>query len=270
MHNVRNQRWTGDLTDPSRSGDGRWTEAIVELSRIVVGSDSLDAIVGRVAELAKQSLPGAIDVSVTVVEDNGKPRTVIFTGPLAVDLDERQYRAGFGPCLDAAATGQTLVLDTDDASSAYPEFGELALRAGVRQVVSVGLPLGQQTVGGMNIYGTDELTSDAAFVERAEAFAGYAAVAVNNAAAYARVADLSGQMQAAMESRAVIEQAKGIIMARERCTPEDAFDILRRVSPDPEQEAPHRRPVHRRRRPEMTPSAPGLAVPPERSGTCIR
>jgi GAF domain-containing protein len=220
----------GDSAGSAGPVDAGWVEALAELSRMVVGSDPLDATLGRVAELAKQNLPGTEDVSITVVEDTGKPRTVVFTGRLAVDLDERQYRAGFGPCLDAAVTGQTLVVDTDDQSSAYPEFGQVARRAGVRHILSLGMPVAQQTVGGMNVYGTSELPFDAAFVQRAEAFANYAAVAVSNAAAYARVAALSTQLQAAIESRAVIEQAKGIIMGRDRCSAADAFETLRRVS----------------------------------------
>jgi len=197
---------------------------------MVVGPDSLDATLRRVTELAKQNLPGAEDVSITVVEDTGKPRTVVFTGRLAIDLDERQYRAGLGPCTDAAVTGRTLLVDTADPGSAYPEFSQVARRAGVRHIMSLGLPVAQQTVGGMNVYGTSALPFDAAFVQRAEAFANYAAVAVNNATVYARVSELSTQLAAAMESRAIIEQAKGIIMARDRCTADKAFDTLRRVS----------------------------------------
>ena len=219
----------GDSAGSASPVDAGWVEALAELGRMVVGPDSLDPTLRRVTELAKQNLPGADDVSITVVEDTGKPRTVVFTGRLAVDLDERQYRAGFGPCVDAAVTGQTLMVDTA-RSSAYREFGQVARRAGVRHILSVGMPVAQQTVGGMNVYGTSELPFDATFVQRAEAFANYAAVAVNNAVAYARVAVLSTQLRAAIESRAVIEQAKGIIMGRDRCSADDAFATLRRVS----------------------------------------
>src|SRR3954451_16457791 len=118
-------RMNADTAGSAPSTDVGWAEALAELGRMVVGADSLDTTLRRVTELAKQNLPGAEDVSITVVEDTGKPRTVVFTGRLAVDLDERQYRAGFGPCVDAAVTGQTLMVDTDH-TSAYPEFGQVA------------------------------------------------------------------------------------------------------------------------------------------------
>jgi len=203
--------------------------AFAELALITVNADPAEKTLRRVAELAKRTLGEVEDVSLTVIHDR-KPDSVVFTGPLAVDLDERQYDLGFGPCLDAAKTGQTLVVDTSADDSPYAEFARIAARAGVRSVVSVGLPLNQRSIGGLNIYRTTATAFDPMFLQHAEVFASYAAVAVNNVTRYADVAADAVNMRAAMESRAVIEQAKGIIMARDYCTPDEAFDILRRTS----------------------------------------
>jgi GAF domain-containing protein len=203
--------------------------AFAELALITVNADPAEHTLHRVAELAKRSLGGVEDVSLTVIRER-HPSSVIFTGQLAVDLDERQYELGFGPCLDAADTGQTILVDTGAVHSPYNEFARLAARAGVRHVVSVGLPLAQRSVGGLNIYCTADATPGPEFIEQAEVFASYAAVAVNNVASYIEVADDAANMRAAMASRAVIEQAKGIIMGRDHCTAEEAFDILRRIS----------------------------------------
>src|SRR5215210_5793722 len=101
--------------------------ALAELALITVDTGPPEQSLRRVAELAKQSLGGVEDVSLTMIED-GRPRTVVFTGPLAVDLDERQYELGFGPCVDAARTGQTIIIDTKDDDSPYREFARVALR----------------------------------------------------------------------------------------------------------------------------------------------
>ncbi len=61
-------------------------------------------------------------------------------------------------------------------------------------------------------------------------FAGYAAVAVNNVASYAGAVDEAAGLRTAMASRVVIEQAKGILMARGHCTADEAFDLLKRLS----------------------------------------
>jgi AmiR/NasT family two-component response regulator len=92
------------------------------------------------------------------------------------------------------------------------------------------MPLAQRSIGGLNIYRTSEARVSSAFQEHAEVFAGYAAVAVANIASHGHAVNEAAQMRAAMDSRAAIEQAKGMIMARDHCTAQEAFDVLRRIS----------------------------------------
>lgn len=200
-----------------------------ELGKIVVSEAPAEQTLRRVAELAKQGLQGVEEVSLTLIE-NGQPRSVVFTGRLAVDLDERQYDLGFGPCLDAARTGQTIIVDGHGDGSPYREYAQVAFRAGVRHTVSVGMPVAERSIGGLNIYSVDEASVSEEFVQRAEAFAGYAAATVANVVSYARTSSQAEHLQRALESRAVIEQAKGVIVARDRCTPDEAFDVLIRIS----------------------------------------
>jgi GAF domain-containing protein len=220
-----------DNTPPtSAAGDERDPlQAFAELARIVVGAEPPHQTLCRIAELAKQTLGGVEDVSLTVIAD-GRARSVVFTGPLAVDLDERQYEAGFGPCLDAAKTGQTIVIDSRHDNGPYREFARIAGRAGVRHVISVGLPLAQRSIGGLNIYRTADDPFTDTMLEHAQVFAGHAAVAVTNITSHADALNEVTHLRKAMESRAVIEQAKGMIMARDRCSAEEAFDMLTRIS----------------------------------------
>jgi GAF domain-containing protein len=204
------------------------TRAFAELALITVDLDPPERTLRRVAELAKHSWDGVEDVSLTVIA-RGQPQSVVFTGPLAVELDERQYKLGFGPCLDAAKTGQTLQLDTTAADSPYSEFGRIAARAGVRHVLSLGMPIAQRSIGGMNIYCTTDTISPE-FVDQAQILTKYATVTVNNITAFADAVTDAENLRAAMQSRAVIEQAKGMIMIRDRCTADEAFAILTRIS----------------------------------------
>ncbi len=196
-----------------------------ELSKIMLDAQPLPATLTRVAELAKQAIPGAADVSVTLMQE-GKVSSVSFTGPLAVDLDERQYDAGFGPCVDAALSGGTIAIDDTAASTHYPDFGRIAWRKGITHTLSIGLPVQQRAIGSLNIYGTGGNPCDPATQELASAFAGYAAVAVANAGVYARALTRAQNLQRALESRAVIEQAKGILMAQHGISAEAAFELL--------------------------------------------
>jgi len=203
--------------------------AFAELSKIMLGEQPLSATLERVAALAKQTIPGAADVSVTLLQ-GGEAASVAFTGPLSVQLDERQYEAGFGPCMDAAVSGRMIAISNTADSPTYPDFGRAAARRGIRHTLSMGLPVARQTIGALNIYATDDTPFDEATQELATAFASYAAVAVANAGVYATTATLAANLQRALDSRAVIDQAKGILMARHGLSPDAAFHHLSKQS----------------------------------------
>jgi GAF domain-containing protein len=203
--------------------------AFAELSKIMLKDRPLSGTLERIAELAKQTIPGAAEVSVTLLRD-GHVATTAFTGPLAVQLDERQYEAGFGPCMDAALSGATVAIDDTAHSDRYPDFGRLAAQRGIRHTMSFGLPVAHQTIGALNVYGADDTPFDEAMQELAAAFASYAAVAVANAGVYATTATLAANLQRALDSRAVIDQAKGILMGRHGLSADAAFEELTRRS----------------------------------------
>jgi GAF domain-containing protein len=182
-----------------------------------------------VAQLAKDTIPGVDEASVTLMK-NAKPRTVAFTGPLAIHLDERQYEDGFGPCLDAAVSGSTIKIPDMAAETTYKDFAQVAVRQGVTHSLSVGLPIGTSTIGGLNLYGLRGDPYDDDSIELAGTFAGYAAIAMTNAAALADAVEETAGLRTAMQTRAVIEQAKGILMRDQHCTADEAFQMLTQAS----------------------------------------
>ncbi|MEV0881536.1 GAF and ANTAR domain-containing protein [Micromonospora echinofusca] len=206
-------------------------DAFAELGRIKLGETGLDDVLQRVAELAKRALDTPVEVSVTLIR-NGTGHTAAFTDDLARDMDERQYAQGRGPCLDAAASGDVLSVSDLAEEHRWPDWAERGHKAGLGSSVSIGLPIQDAVVGALNVYARTPHAFDDDTVTVLETFAAYAAVALANAQLYDSTATLAQQMQEAMASRAVIEQAKGIIMAERRCTPGEAFDILAKVSQD--------------------------------------
>jgi GAF domain-containing protein len=199
--------------------------AFAELSRIMLTTQSLDSTLARIAELARLSVPGAVDVSVTLLEA-GRPVTVVFTGGLATYLDERQYEAGFGPCVEAALTGATIRIPDTSDGAVHADFARAAFRHGVTHVVSVGLRVEQTSIGALNVYGGGGGGFDDEAVELVTAFAGYAAIAAANANIHASTATLARNLERALDSRAVIDQAKGVLMARHGVAAAAAFDLL--------------------------------------------
>ena len=181
----------------------------------------------RVAALAQATVPGADEVSVTLL-DGPKASTVAFTGDLAFQLDERQYEDGCGPCTDAARQGGTIRMFDLERETRYPGFVATARRAGVTGTLSVGMPLPSRVVGALNMYGRGDgrPVLDDRSVPVAEAYARHAAVTLANAGLVHSTRRLAEQLRVALDSRAVIEQAKGVIVARTGGAPEKAFDEL--------------------------------------------
>jgi GAF domain-containing protein len=207
------------------------TDAFGQLSRIKLSDTDLNGVLHTIATLAKRTIPGAAEVSVTLVRDR-KAHTAAFTGELAVNLDESQYETGHGPCLDAAATAATVSVPEIANETRWPRWTPRALEGGALSSLSIGLPIHEKVTGALNIYATKPEAFDDDSVVLGQTFASYAAVALANAHLYDATATLAQQLQAAMESRAVIEQAKGIVMGDRRCSADEAFQILTKISQD--------------------------------------
>jgi GAF domain-containing protein len=205
--------------------------AFAELGRIKLGETDLDGVLNQVTELACRALPGASQVSITLLRERGAV-TAAHTGETALRLDELQYERGAGPCLEAAGATATVEVPDTAADTRWAGWGPEAARAGMGSVLSLGLPIRDDVSGALNVYGAEVNAFGGEAVAVAESFVRYASVALGNAHLYDATAGLARQMQAAMESRAVIEQAKGVIMGERRCTPDEAFAILNKVSQD--------------------------------------
>lgn len=116
--------------------------------------------------------------------------------------------------------------------SRWPEWAARARSAGVNSSLSIGLPVHEKVTGALNVYAGKPEAFDSGAIAIGQTFAGYAAVALANAHVYTASTTLAEHMRTAMDSRAVIEQAKGIIMGDRRCTPDEAFGILTKLSRD--------------------------------------
>jgi GAF domain-containing protein len=204
-------------------------DALHELSRITLRDHSLLDVLGRVATLAKTTVPGAAEVSVTLVE-RGTPSTIASTGQLAVDLDERQYERGRGPCLSSVADGDLVLIPKMAGEPRWADWSAEAAGRGVASSLSVPILLERETGAAMNLYATTERAFDDASVELARSLADYAGVVLANVHLYEAKARIAEQLQEAMRSRAVIDQAKGILMGARRLSSEEAFAVLTDLS----------------------------------------
>ncbi|MCW2579231.1 MAG: hypothetical protein JWR82_832 [Blastococcus sp.] len=204
-------------------------QALEQLGRLTLREHSMETLLQRVVDLAKTVMPGNPEASISLfVQD--KPTTPVSTGQLAVDCDETQYGNGEGPCLHAATSGELVEIADMEAETRWSAYVREATARGARSSLSVPLLLDDGLAGALNIYARKPHAFDEDSRVTATRFAPYAAVAVANMHAYQNARLMADNLQLALESRAVIDQAKGIVMERHKLTPDQAFQVLAEAS----------------------------------------
>jgi GAF domain-containing protein len=206
-------------------------EALERLGRLSLRELSMDRLLQTVADLAKSVMPGNTETSVCLLVKD-RPTTIVSTGRLATDLDERQYGTGYGPCLHAARTGELTEITDTRADDRWPDYLPSAVEHGNLSSLSVPLLIDEdaRVSGALNIYARQADAFDPQSRSVATRFGPYAAVAAGNLHAYQSARDMADNLQTALESRAVIDQAKGILMERHKLTADQAFQVLAQVS----------------------------------------
>jgi GAF domain-containing protein len=198
----------------------------------MVAEASLGDTLQRVSDTTLRALPSAEVVGLSMLGDDGRPTTAIYTDEMSPEVDAAQYDAGNGPCLDAWR--RKCIVRVDDMRRAlgdYPEFAQSALDHGILSTLSLPLIVADRGVGAMNLYARVENGFSEEDELLGSELATTAAVVMSNAEAYWRVYELSENMAEAMKTRAVIEQAKGMLMAcSPELGPEEAFEALRKAS----------------------------------------
>ncbi|MGY1841833.1 MULTISPECIES: ANTAR domain-containing protein [unclassified Modestobacter] len=206
--------------------------ALERLGSITLRDQSMESLLQTVVDLTTEVLPGNPEASVSLVLHD-KPMTTSASGRLAVELDESQFGRGYGPCLHAAATGELTVIPDNGTEQRWPDYVRRAWEQGCGSSLSVPLRLEEPgLVGALNIYAHEPHAFDDAVQVAATHIAPYAAVAVAvaNLFAYRSAQERAENLQAALESRAVIDQAKGVLMERYELNADQAFQTLAAVS----------------------------------------
>lgn len=157
--------------------------------------------------------------------------TAASSDAFALRMDEIQFGRGLGPCLEALHSGGTVQVPTLVGETRWGDFSIRALAAGVGSTLSVALSTeGEEPVGALNLYGPSAGCYDADAVSRVELFAEQAATALTLMIRRSETVELEKQLREAFASRALIDQALGIVMAQRQITSVDAFAILRESS----------------------------------------
>lgn len=204
-------------------------DGITGLNRLGSSRLGLEDLLTKVATYAVQAIPGADGAGLTLLE-NDRADTIVATAPFVNEIDAIQYGIGQGPCISAATEGRTMLSASLGADPRWPRFGGRIARLGVHSVVSLPLQTPDGVIGAMNVYAHPKQAFDDRAAKMGEVFALPAAIAVQNAQILAQTQRLAVRLQHALDTRAVIDRAVGILMSRSGSTECVALERLRALS----------------------------------------
>jgi hypothetical protein len=155
--------------------------------------------------------------------------TPVCSAPIVVEMDALQHSAGGGPCLDALGGAGIVYAEDLDEDLRWPTFAPQAVAKGIRSVLALPLDFNGAPAA-LNLYARYPRAFGVIDRGRGLLLAALGGLAFTTATAHEEEERKATQLHAALATREMIGQAQGILMERERISPDEAFDILRRAS----------------------------------------
>ncbi|MHA7240343.1 GAF and ANTAR domain-containing protein [Arthrobacter sp. TMS1-12-1] len=196
---------------------------LAELARSLQQEPDSEAVLAGFVHAALELIPGADEGSVSVVLGRKNVGSRAPSGELPERIDALQMETGEGPCLEAAYEHRTVRVPDMAHEERWPLFARRATEAGARGMLSIQLWVEGDDLGALNLYSHE---ADA-FTDESENIG--LLVASHASVAFAE-AEKSRQLRAAVDSRDIIGQAKGILMERHKITGAQAFIVLSMAS----------------------------------------
>jgi transcriptional regulator with GAF, ATPase, and Fis domain len=214
--------------------DERLAHAFVELAdTLVAGYDLMEflqALAGRCVELLEVDAAGLL-----LADSRGALRLVAASAEQARVVELFQVQNDEGPCLDCYRSGQPVIVSdirAEHQAARWPRFAAAAREMGYAGVHAIPMRLREQVIGTLNLFKAQPDGLSPAVVVAATALVDVATIGILQERALRQQEVVAGQLQVALNSRVLIEQAKGALAERLRVTPDEAFVILRRYARD--------------------------------------
>ena len=188
------------------------------MQALLLGAETIQEFLAELAALAVLTAGDGLSCGITM-QTNGRPLTVASTDVLAAQVDEVQYGLDQGPCLHALRTGTLVSIEDLASDQRWAAYAATALQHGVRSSLSLPLSSGSTTIGAFNLYSQVTGSFGQTATRRAERFAYNASGALSIAVRLADHVALTDQLRASLASRAVIDQAIGVLMGQRGSLP---------------------------------------------------
>ncbi len=209
--------------------DERLAQTFVELADTLVGGfdlmDFLHMLTERCVELLEVDAAGLL-----LADAHEVLQLVAASTEQARVVELFQIQHDEGPCLDCYRTGQPVIvsdISADEAADSWPRFATAAAKMGFAAVHAIPMRLRDQVIGTLNLFGTSPHCLDPAVARAARALVDVATIGILQERATREQEIVAGQLRVTLNSRVIIEQAKGILAERMRVSPDQAFTVIR-------------------------------------------
>jgi GAF domain-containing protein len=201
-------------------------QAMTELGELRFGATPIDEAMHRIV----QTTHAIFDVDgagLMLVDAEGQLRNAAVSDQRFEYLEQLQITHDEGPCIAAFDDKQLVCAEDLTEDGRWPDFTTAALDRGIRAVLASPIPFNQQAIGVVGVVSEDRRPWSPEGELALLAFTDLAALLIASMLQAEQQSDLAGQLQGALDSRAVIEQAKGVLMNRDGISARDAFHQLR-------------------------------------------
>lgn len=201
-------------------------EAFHDYARVLLGPYEIGTVLYQLTDqvVALLDVDGA---GVSLTHDDEHLIFVTATDANITALEEDQVAQGQGPCHEAFRSGTVVAVDDLADETRWDEYREATLAHGVRAVVGIPMPVGDQRIGALNLYRRAPGAWAHEDLEAAQLLADMASGYILNATQLSESRILAAQLQHALDSRVVVEQAKGVLAERHGVSVHEAFERLR-------------------------------------------
>ncbi len=206
-----------------RGHDVELAQTFAEVARALLDEHEVDSTLDRICELAVTTVDACQAAGISIVEGKRiSSRSTTNDVPRIVDGIQSETQQG--PCVDAIKEHEVFLTGSLSQEQRWPDFAQRAYdETGVESILSVRLFASEDTFGALNLYSSERDAFDDEDIAVASVFAAHAAVAL-------ATARREEQLEGKADSRDITGMAKGIVMARQDVTEDEAFEILRRAS----------------------------------------
>lgn len=229
---VGDDLWTVDASVHDHRGTRAVEESelefaamLAQMGALLLPAETVEEALRLVTALAAESVPGSIGAGVSIMDERGK-RSTAASDPRVEQADAWQYEMDAGPCVAAWRDRATVRIDDVASEARWPQWSAAVVPLGIASVLSSPLIAGQDSIGAIKVYAAQPGAFDTRAARLLELFAQQAAILLANTRSLAQARQLSEHLRQALQSRDLIGQAKGILVAQGARDDDAAFAML--------------------------------------------